>query len=248
MTSAGTVMFSSDPNGIRTIVLNRPHRRNAFNDAMLAELAATVERVNADVEAKVLVLKGSRTAFCAGRDLSELAEVSRRDAAMLVPPPGGHESAMFRAVEVPTIAVAEGPVVGGGLGFFLQCDVKVATDDALLIDGHLRNGMTSSVPLFYLPRVTTTANALEVLCSPEGVRGDRAAEMGIVDVSVPADRIDATVDRLTAMLVQWDGQLLRHTIRLLRTAREGDYATTMAAVGLLRALRRHTSEVGPTNG
>jgi enoyl-CoA hydratase/carnithine racemase len=242
-----TIQLQSRDDGLRTIILDRPERRNAFNDQMLGELAAAVVDVNSDVKSKVLVLRGSRKAFCAGRDLDELADVSARESRMAMPPPGGHESGMFRTLEVPTIAVAEGAAVGGGLGFLLQCDVKLVAENALLLDGHLRNGMISSVPSFYLPRLTSMANSLELLCSPAGVSGARAAEMGVVDLAVPADEVEATLEELVASLVQWDSELLRHTIRVLRHARADSYESTMSMVGFLRTMRRRKG-AGSTHG
>jgi enoyl-CoA hydratase/carnithine racemase len=247
MSAPETILLGERDDGLRTITLNRPARRNAFNDLMLRELATAMADVNADPDAKVLVLRGSRQAFCSGRDLAELSEVSRREAGMPVPPAGGHESAMFRTSEIPTIAVAEGAVVGGGLGFLLQCDVKLVADDARLLDGHLPNGMISSVPSFYLPRSTSMANSLELLCSTDGVSGSRAAEMGVVDLAVPADEVEETLERLVAMLVRWDGELLRHTIRVLRTARTDTYESTMALVGVLRTTRRRRDGAGSSH-
>ena len=238
--------FDEADDGVRVLTMERPAQRNAFNDTMLRELSEHVERVNADPAAKVLVLRGSRASFSAGRDRTELAAIARHEAAQALPSPGGHESAMFRACQVPTVAVAEGPVVGGGLGFFLQCDVRVATPDARLLDGHLANGMVSSVPSYYLPRLGSVADALEVLCSPRGTSAERAAAMGLVDVLVDTDGLEDAVRAVVDRFVAWDGELLRQSIALLRHAREHSYDSTMAMVGQLRGLRRRSRVSGTT--
>jgi enoyl-CoA hydratase/carnithine racemase len=237
-----TVLFDAREDGVRVLTMHRPSQRNAFDSTMLRELADCVARVNEDSAAKALVLRGSSESFSAGRDRSELADIARHEAGQAVPSPGGHESSMFRSCQVPTVAVAEGPVVGGGLGFFLQCDVRVATPHARLLDGHLLNGMVSSVPSFYLPRLGSIHHALEVLCTRDGISAERAYEIGYVDVLAEPDQLNPTVEGLLGGLTQWDGELLRQSVSVLRHAVGHDYESTMALVGHLRALRRRSSQ------
>jgi enoyl-CoA hydratase/carnithine racemase len=241
-----TVRYNARDDGVRVLTMHRPARRNAFDSTMLRELAECIDRVNADRHSKVVVLRGSAESFSAGRDRSELADIARQEARQAVPSPGGHESSMFRTCQVPTVAVAEGPIVGGGLGFYLQCDVRVATPHARLLDGHLVNGMVSSVPSFYLPRLGSVHHALEVLCTKDGVSAERAHQMGYVDVLAEVDQLEHTVEGLLATMTPWDGELLRQSIALLRHASGNDYDSTMMMVGQLRGLRRrsHEAEVG----
>lgn len=231
-----TIRVSTSDAGSYTLTLDRPRQSNAFTDEMLAEMSHVVATVNGDTGAKVLVLRGSRQAFCSGRDRSELAEVARRDSTSQLPPAGGHESAIIRRCQVPTIAVVEGPAVGGGLGLALQCDVRVATPAARFIDGHLAAGMVSSVPAWYLPRLIGTGSALRLLCSAEGVSGSDAVRLGLVDELVEQSGLEDAVLGWVGDFARWPGELVRHTKALVTQAVTGSYEATMQSVGALRVI------------
>jgi enoyl-CoA hydratase/carnithine racemase len=231
-----TIRVGTSDSGSYTLTLDRPDQRNAFTDEMLAEISHVVATINRDTAAKVLVLRGSPQAFCSGRDRSELAEVARRDSTSQLPPAGGHESAIIRRCEVPTIAVVEGPAVGGGLGLALQCDVRVATPAARFLDGHLAAGMVSSVPVWYVPRLIGAGAALRLLCSSEGVSGPEAARLGLVDELVEQSGLEDAVLRWVGDFARWPGELIRHTKALVTQALTGSYEATMQSVGSLRVI------------
>jgi enoyl-CoA hydratase/carnithine racemase len=122
-----TIACTVDDRGCARIVLDRPARLNAFDDTMLRELQECCTGLNNDPAVRVVAVSGAGGNFCSGRDRSELADVAARDSSRQLPAAGGHESAMFRALEMPTVALIDGVAVGGGLGFALQCDVRLAT-------------------------------------------------------------------------------------------------------------------------
>jgi methylglutaconyl-CoA hydratase len=233
-----TIRLDRDPRGAARITLDRPDRLNAFDDMMLRELADCAAALNDDAGVKVVTLTGAGGNFCAGRDRAELASVGTRDSGRPIPAAGGHESSMFRALEMPTVALLDGAVVGGGLGFALQCDLRIATDRVKLYDGHLRNGMAPSVAAWYLPRLTTLGRALRFCAEPRPVPPGDLCALGLVDEVVPAGDLEAAHERAVAPFLAADARLLRHTKALLRTAQTGTYDATMAQVGLLRAVER----------
>ena len=233
-----TIDVVRDGQGAVRITLNRPDRLNAFNDAMLRELDECARALNDDPTVRTVTLAGAGGNFCAGRDTAELSDVGRRDSGRPIPASGGHESSMFRALEMPTIALLDGAVVGGGLGFALQCDLRIATDRVKLYDGHLRNGMAPSVAAWYLPRLTGIGAALRFCAHDRPVPVEELTALGLVDAIVPPDRLEAEHDRLVAPFLAADPRLLRHTKALLREAQNEGYDATMKRVGLVRALER----------
>ena len=233
-----TIRVDRDDRGAARITLDRPDRLNAFDDTMLRELDACASALNEDPGVKVVTLAGAGGNFCAGRDRSELAEVGARDSGRPIPAAGGHESSMFRALEMPTVALLDGAVVGGGLGFALQCDLRIATDRIKLYDGHLRNGMAPSVAAWYLPRITTIGQALRFCAQNRPVPPHELRALGLVDEIVAAGDLEAAHERALAPFLAADARLLRHTKALLREAQTERYDATMTRVGLVRAIER----------
>lgn len=233
-----TIRVERDPRGLVQVVLDRPDRRNAFNDTMLAELDSCVRDLNGDQTVKVVAVRGSGEHFSAGRDTTELAGVAARDSTRPVPPPGGHESSMFRALEMPTVALLDGTVVGGSLGFALQCDLRIATTRARFVDAHLPHGMAPSVAVWYLPRLLGVGRALRLAASSEPLPLDEALAWGLVDAVVEPAALGSELERQVAGFLAADAALLRHAKLLLRSARESTYEDAMQQVGLVRALER----------
>jgi enoyl-CoA hydratase/carnithine racemase len=233
-----TIRLERDGRGLAQIVLDRPERRNAFNDTMLAELDACVRTLNDDPAVKAVAVRGAGEHFSAGRDTAELAGVAGRDSGRPVPAAGGHESSMFRALEMPVVALLDGAVVGGSLGFALQCDLRIATTRARLFDGHLPHGMAPSVSIWYLPRLVGTGRALQFATRTAPLPAAEALALGLVDEVVEPAGLDAALERCVAGFLAGDGALVRHTKLLLRHAQESSYHDAMQQVGLVRALER----------
>lgn len=238
MTGYTTIDVARHDRGAVRVTLNRPARLNAFDDTMLRELDDCSRALNADPDVRVVTLTGAGGNFCAGRDTAELSDVAVRDSGRPLPAAGGHESSMFRALEMPTVALLDGAVVGGGLGFALQCDLRVATDRVRVYDGHLRNGMAPSVAAWYLPRFTSVGQALRFCAHHRPVPPTDLLDLGLADAIVAPDEMEAAHDRLVEPFLAADPRLLRHTKALLREAQTETYDATMRRVGLLRAIER----------
>ncbi len=133
-----TISLAISPRGIATIVLNRPERGNAHDQAMLAELGHVFAALAADQGARVVVLRGSGRHFCAGADL---ADQTRAEAGTPAGP------TLFEVLEAidrlpkPTIAAVHGGAVGGGAAIVACCDVVVATEAAFFSIPEVRVGM-----------------------------------------------------------------------------------------------------------
>jgi enoyl-CoA hydratase/carnithine racemase len=232
-----TLVVEARQNGIVLITLNRPQRLNAITGAMLDRFAEIASQLNADVTTRVVVLTGAGRSFCAGRDRNELQDVSEQDRNLAVPKSGGHHSDMVRALQMPTIAAVNGAAVGAGLGFVLQCDVRIASTEALFRDGHLAAGISPSVATWYLPRLIGLGPALQVFCQLDRIDASSAGRMGIVSEVVAPDALLPRALEIAEQFARWDPEVLRHTKALAAAALEQGYEHTMEKVGLLRGLR-----------
>lgn len=233
-----TIQLELEPPGCARIVLNRPDRKNAFNDTMLRELSACVDMLNDDASVKVVGVMGAGGTFSAGRDLSELGTVGRRDSFRPVPRAGGHESSMFQRLEMPTVALLDGATVGGSIGFALQCDIRVATERAIFLDGHLPNGMVPSVSTWYAARIMTPGQALRFFARKKPLDAREALAIGLVDLVVGVDELEPSFAAIADDFLPHDARLLRHTKAIVRQAVTAPFDTSMLSVGLFRAVER----------
>jgi len=135
---AGLVEISSEEGGVALLRLNRPEARNALSTEMREEIAAGLEGVDADPEARCAVLAGSDQYFAAGADIRAMA------ARPLDAPPDPAGAAFWTrlaAIETPTIAAVSGYALGGGCELALACDMVVAAEGARFGQPEIRLGI-----------------------------------------------------------------------------------------------------------
>ena len=145
------LVLVEDADGVRTLTLNRPQARNAFNSALYSAAGAALDEADADPEVRVVVLTGAGKGFSAGQDLKEMAQIeSPADRDPGSDPAGEHGFRVFiDAIEgfsKPLIAAVHGAAVGIGTTMLPYCDLVIVADDARL--------RLPFVPLTLLPEWT----------------------------------------------------------------------------------------------
>ncbi|MHC5262015.1 enoyl-CoA hydratase/isomerase family protein [Streptomyces sp. UC4497] len=180
--------------GVATVVIDHPAKRNAMTDAMWASLPPLLERLAADAEVRVLVLTGAGDTFCAGADISTLGQGAAQGLAVAA------EDALA-AFPKPTLAVVRGYCVGGGSQLAAACDLRFAADGA-------RFGVTPAKLGIVYPASSTRrlaalvgpATAKYLLFSGELIETERALRTGLVDEVLPGDALDKRVAEFTRTL------------------------------------------------
>lgn len=199
----GTVLLTAD-GPRRRVLLDRPEKRNALDESTLRSLLAVLEDVRGDAEAGLVVLASTSTNFSAGADLNDWAQVSPDRAAELSRL-GNDAFTALASLPLPTLAVLQGAVVGGGLELALACDVKVAASSARLGFPEARLG---SLPSWGgVPRLVAAvgaARARHLLLTSDLLDGDTAAQWGLVGTAVPDDQLADEVERLSLRLLGSD--------------------------------------------
>ena len=202
-----------DGDGVLTITIDRPERRNALSFAMLADLAGAVEEGDADPGIRAMVLAGVPGAFCSGIDLAELSATgvaADGEAAE-------HGLAILRC-DTPVIAAIDGAAVGLGAELSLQCDVRVATPRAWFAWNFVRVGLVpdTGVGSWLLPRVVGLAAATELLLEGGALDAERAMALGYVAEVVDSDAVLAAATSRARSLARHSPFAMRRTKRLLR--------------------------------
>ena len=127
-----STILAENNGSIRTLTLNRPDKRNALNDALIADLKAALREADADESLRAIVIRGAGKDFCSGADLSALQKIATasyeeniEDARSL-----GELYKLIRRVRHPVIAAVRGRAIAGGCGLAMACDFIVASDNA----------------------------------------------------------------------------------------------------------------------
>jgi feruloyl-CoA hydratase/lyase len=213
MTTRQTVRVTVE-DGIAWVELNRPEKRNAMNPTMNSEMVEVLLELDADDACRVLVLTGAGDAFSAGMDLKEyFREVDaqpehvqrrvRRDANLW-------QWRLLRTYAKPTIAMVNGWCFGGAFTPLCACDLAVAADEATFGLSEVNWGIPpGSLVSRGLAETIGIRDALLHVMTGRTFDGRRAAEMGLVNWSVPGDRLRGEVEALAGELADKNPVVLR---------------------------------------
>jgi isohexenylglutaconyl-CoA hydratase len=168
--------------------LNRPHRRNAMNEALVAAMDAMLTELRHDTAARVLVIAGAGGHFCAGLDLAEVAEPA--DPAEKLAQQQARNvrtGTRFRAIaELPQVVIAavEGSAYAGGLGFVCAADIALAAPSATFSAPEVRRGLVPAQILPWLARRCGRSAAARLCLQGNVVGAEEAARIGLVHDAV----------------------------------------------------------------
>ncbi|HEY6124245.1 MAG TPA: enoyl-CoA hydratase-related protein [Steroidobacteraceae bacterium] len=202
---------------VRWLWLNRPEVRNAFNDVLVAEIAAAFADVEASTDTRVVVVGARGPAFCAGADLNwmrSMASFSHAD---------NHADAlrvarMFAAVHAcsrPVIARVQGDAFGGGVGLVAACDVVVAVEAASFVLSEVKLGIVAATISPHLVRAMGARAASRYMLTAEKFSAAQARDLGLVHEVTLSEGLDREVERLVHHLLAASPAALAATKRLL---------------------------------
>jgi enoyl-CoA hydratase/carnithine racemase len=196
---------------VATITLDSPHNRNALSQRLVTELLERLEEADGDDAVLVVRLQSADRVFCSGADLSEATSVGMEEG-------GRRMVAVQRAIVAlgkPVVTRLTGPVRAGGIGIVASSDIVIASEDANFALTEVKLGLAAaiiSIPVFH--RMGPRAASLVTLTG-EVFGGAEAAAYGLVTTVVPADGVDAEVERICAALATGAPQGLRESKRIL---------------------------------
>jgi methylglutaconyl-CoA hydratase len=202
---------------VRWLWLSRPDVRNAFNDALIADIANAFADVEASPDTRVVVVAARGPAFCAGADLNWMRAMTAYSHAE------NHADAlkvarMFQAVHScsrPVIARVQGDAYGGGVGLAAACDIVVAADSVSFGLSEVRLGIVAATISPHLVRAMGARQAARYMLTAEKFSAATARELGLVhEVTKPKD-LDAEVERQAQVLLSASPAALAATKRLL---------------------------------
>jgi len=190
------ILLRSDEDGIATLTLNRPEKRNALSAALVAALQSALDAVAADRSVRVVVIAANGPVFSSGHDLKEIRALG--DAAKIEELFVACSRMMTAISELPkpVIAKVHGMATAAGCQLVAACDLAVASTNATFATPGVNTGAFCATPGVALSRTVTRKHALEMLLTGDPISAERAEEIGLVNRAVPPERLDAEVAAL----------------------------------------------------
>src|ERR1700733_3046239 len=241
-----TLLVTED-DGVRTITLNRPERRNAMTPEMQDELIAAMNEAGAG-DCRVVVFEGAGEGFCAGLDLSALQGMNNKSAAEHTAD-AERVARLFRTLyelPKPTIAAVHGAAIAGGTGLATICDFTLAVPSAKFGYTEARIGFVPALVSAFLTLQIGDKRTRDLLLTGRLLDAAEAYRLGLVNEVVPPESLSERVDALTQVLVANSPESMKATKRLLAAQNKAwlDAAIAEALVANAEARATHDFREG----
>jgi len=200
--------------GVATVTLNRPRRKNAANLTMWDELGEVLTGLARADEVRVVVVTGAAGEFCSGADLADEGEMKRHQLAQMRIV--GDVCLALHRMPKPTIAKVDGVAAGAGMNLALACDLVVASDRARFSEIFAKRGLSVDFGgSWLLPRLIGVHKAKELVLLADIIDAREASEYGFVNRVLPVAELDAFVADWAARLAAGPPIALSLSKRLL---------------------------------
>jgi len=222
-------------NGVALVTLNRPDKKNAMNPQLHEDMTALLEELRYDEAARVVVITGAGDAFCAGMDLKEVFHALKDKPAQydrVIRVSTEWRGRTLRYFPKPTIAMINGFCFGGAFSIVEACDLAIAADEATFglseinFKGFPGGAVSKSLANLLRPR-----DALFYAMTGRRFDGRTAAQIGLVNFSVPRARLEQETLQIAAEIAGKDPAALRATKDSFRFALEMTWEASMSYTG-----------------
>lgn len=185
--SDDAVLYEIDEDHVVTLTINRPDARNAVNGDVARMMEAGLDRFEADDDARVAIITGAGSVFCAGADLKEVASGNARS---ISTKRGGFAGLVVRDRTKPVIAAVNGTAVAGGCEIMLACDMAVVAEGVKIGVPEVKRSLVAAAgALWRLPRAVGPARAAEMALTGDPITADEALAAGLINAVVPAGNV-----------------------------------------------------------
>lgn len=209
-------ILAESANGVRTLTLNRPDKRNALSPALIEELTVALHEAES-CECGVVILTGAGPAFCSGLDMEHLEtmtastpEANRRDSENM--------ARVLRTLyefPKPVIAAVNGPAIAGGMGLATIADFTLATPESKFGYTEVRVGFVPAIVASFLLRQIGEKHSRDLLLTGRLIKAQEALQLGLVTQIVTADELMKTARALAQSLLLNSPQAMQSVKKLL---------------------------------
>lgn len=203
-TPSQPVIVTKDRRGVLTLTLNRGHKNNAYDGALIAAASAALHEVAEMADARVLVIRGAGRHFQAGADLDWLQSVSHQSAEANVAASHAVGDLMRRlnVLPIPTVALVQGACFGGGTGLIASCDIVIAADNAHFSIAETRWGMIAGIIIPQLNDAMGVRHVRRYALTGERFDAVEAQRVGLIHKVVESEALDAAGEAVVDALLR----------------------------------------------
>ncbi|MFZ9870739.1 MAG: enoyl-CoA hydratase/isomerase family protein [Candidatus Kapaibacteriota bacterium] len=231
--------------GILTLTMNRPEKRNALNPELIAALHRAMNEADADPQVRVVVLKGAGPAFCAGADLAYLQQISEQS-----PQENAEDSArlmaMFQRIVTcskPVIGMVHGPAIAGGCGLATVCDIVLAAEEGAQFGySEVKIGFIPAIVMVYLLRKIGDTRARQLVLTARNITATEACTMGLIAHVVPDADLESATYRMAEQLTRNSASAMDLTKQMLHALHGMTLETGLRYAVSMNALARQTED------
>lgn len=242
---AGDRVLLDRDGAVAELVLNRPDKRNALDDRLVNQLAATLDTLDGDATVRVVLLRGEGPAFCAGADLEQLERVAAgmsplenlADATAL-----GDVFIRIRQLRKLVIAAVHGHAYAGGAGLATACDLVLASASAQLAYPEVKLGFVPAMVMSILRRAVGEKIAFELVARGEPIDAAEAHRLGLVNRVLPDASFLEDARAYAHDLAERPGGALELTKRLLYGLDGLSFEQAIARGAEVNVIARSTEE------
>ena len=224
--------------GVGTVTLNKPDKRNALGDVLTPALRAVLLTLEEDERCGAIVITGAGRAFCAGGDVSGMGGSRRKTDAR----PPSHQEAVddlvhrqetltlrLHELAKPAIAALPGPAAGAGLSIALACDMRIMADSAFVTTAFANIGLSGDYGgSWLLTRLVGPALAKELYMTARRIPAEECLALGIANRVVPFDELQQTANALARQIANGPRTAVRYMKENINFAQGADLKASLA--------------------
>ena len=238
------VLRTDRADGLTTLTLNRPAQFNSLSKDMLTAVQAELDDIATSATVRVVVMAGAGKAFCAGHDLKEMRANHSKEFMQALFRQCGELMLAITRLPQPVIARVHGIATAAGCQLVSMCDLAVAADVARFAVSGINVGLFCSTPAVGLARNLGRKAALEMLLTGDFIDAMEARAKGLVNRVVPADALDAEIERLAQSILAKSAVAVRMGKGMFYQQLEMGLADAYAYAGEVMACNMMSEDAG----
>jgi enoyl-CoA hydratase/carnithine racemase len=243
-------VLSSLSDGILTVTLNLPEKRNPISETEVIDaLCDILEKADADIAVRAVILTGAGSAFSSGGDVKKMVPGGGLRDALPAQTRRNYKTGiqrlplLFQALEVPIVAAVNGPAIGAGCDLACMCDIRIASENAKFAESFVKLGIVpGDGGAWLLQRIIGVSKATEMTLTGAIIDAAEALACGLVSRVVPADALMETATAIARQIADNPPHGVRMAKRLIRQAQESSLAAVLDMSAAMQALAHATAD------
>ena len=195
------LLINVDPNGVKTLTLNRPEAFNALSEELLAELKKALDTTASEKAVRVVILDARGKAFCAGHDLKQMRAKPSLDYYQNLFERCTEVMLTLQSLSVPVIAKVQGLATAAGCQLVAMCDLAVASSTARFAVSGVNMGLFCATPSVALSRNVGRKAAFEMLVTGAFISAEEARQQGLVNRVAEPEMLDEAIYQLVQSIL-----------------------------------------------